>query len=157
MRGEASTEEATRKVSMMTSMNIGLCKRRLRYKSTRWGSSLGGREWDSLVVVLQRAREGPRCPLSDSSRREVVAPRGSWFSACLCSSLTCTGHLRFPWDDVLLHHFLRAVVGRLNQCHRDREPLALCPSTESSLPATPRCATASAFVWHDHHKADSAC
>ena len=32
----------------------------------------------------------------------------------------------------VLQHLLRAVVERLGQCHRDGEPLVLCPSTESS-------------------------
>ena len=63
-------------------------------------------------------------------------------TSCYCS------YGKFPWDDVLLHHFLRAVVERLGQCHHDGEPLVLCPRTKSSLPATTRCTTANAFVLH---------
>ena len=51
------------------------------------------------------------------------------------------------WDNVL-HHFLRAVVEGLGQCHCDGEPLVLCPSTWSPLPTTPRCAAADAFILH---------
>ena len=36
----------------------------------------------------------------------------------------------------------------LGQCHQDGEPLVLCPSAKSSLPATPRRAAASAFILH---------
>ena len=70
--------------------------------------------------------------------KSAAHPRRASFSVLVNLILNCTGHL----------HFLRTVVERLGQCHRDADPLVHCPSTESSLPATPRCAAASAFVLH---------
>ena len=42
VRGAASSEEVTRKVTMMTSMDIGVCKRRLE-EVDEVGSPHGGR------------------------------------------------------------------------------------------------------------------
>ena len=88
VRVAASTEEVTRKVSMTTSVDSSLCKRRLE-QVDEVGSSLGGREWASLVVVLQRGRPacgtGALLPVRFSARG-VVGPRRAWFSAFLCSS-----------------------------------------------------------------------
>ena len=110
------------------------CARDGSRKSTRWRSSLGSREWGSPAAEGRPTcgtRSAAHCP---QLWRGVPGPRRAWFSA-------------YSWD-VLLHHFLRATEEHLGRCHRDGGPLPLCPGTNSSLPATPRCVAAPAFVLH---------
>ena len=110
------------------------CARDGSRKSTRWRSSLGSREWGSPAAEGRPTcgtRSAAHCP---QLWRGVPGPRRAWFSA-------------YSWD-VLLHHFLRATEEHLGRCHRDGGPLPLWPGTESSLPATPRCVAAPAFVLH---------
>ena len=73
-----------------------------------------------------RHKSSTHCPCHQE--RSLLSPWGFVQRVILALlSLSCTGRLLFPWDDVLLHHFLRIVVKLVGQCHRDGHPFMSHP------------------------------
>ena len=148
LRGAASTEQVTRKLSMMTSMGIGLCKRRLdevdKVGILAWRSKVG---LSCRGSPVGKAAEHERCPLFASVGEELSGCVGLG-SARSCAPPT---HLQWPSSVPVGQRAAPPLFSALWWCVSDRDgaPLVFCPSRESSLPATPRCAATSAFVLHD--------
>ena len=141
-------------MSVMTSMDIWLVQETAR-GSRRGGdprfavergtplSWFSGREGEVPPAELER------CPLSASPGEESLAPSGLVQRVLVLLSLTCTGQLLFPWDDVLLHHSLRC-GGSVSASAIATASLSCFAHARSSRnPATPRCAAAGAFALHD--------
>ena len=100
-----------------------------------FSSSLSKRVWRTRKARAPAAKE--RCSLSASPTAGHRTARSS------CTPIP--RRLLFPWDDVLLHHFVRTVCGEACRPVPSRS-LMFGPWAESSLP--PPSSGANAFVLH---------
>ena len=158
VRSAASTEEVTRKVSMMTSMDIDLCKRLDEVDEV---GILAWRSRGAKGKAHLRNRSAAHCPLLLlRSRRR---PRRLWFRAFLCSSSSlalaifgslwttcCSTTFCAPWWSVSASAIATVTLSCFARARSRRSP---CDAT---LRRCRRVRT----PWHDQwslDKADGAC
>ena len=97
-----------------------------RFAHQGWEKLMMHEHWRQPRSSPRHVRDGCRASIEcwDTRSTSSIGTRGSTTRCALC------------------------VVERLGPCHRDGEPLVLCPSSESSLPETPCFAAGGKLILH---------